>query len=215
MRYAKPCLLAFLALALSGCSMIPTRSTPAPVSDAEGGRGTKTALHSAQGIRRSDGVQVYAYRMASAPAAPLAVPAAPPEAPIPWTDAPLPGAAASPSKAEAAGGGAGSAPTTVALLTPPPYAGISAPVRALLRQAESQRAAGDLVAAAATLERGLRIAPRNPHLWNRLARVRLEQGQFSQADSLAAKSNMLAGNLPALTQDNLRIIALARRKGIR
>jgi predicted Zn-dependent protease len=88
----------------------------------------------------------------------------------------------------------------------------SVPVKALLRQADAQRAAGDLVSAAATLERGVRIEPRNPYLWNRLARIRLEQGQFSQAESLAAKSNLLAGDLPALLGDNRRIIGEARRK---
>jgi hypothetical protein len=89
----------------------------------------------------------------------------------------------------------------------------SGPVLGLVEQSRRERQQGDLTAAAATLERALRIEPRNPHLWNRLAQVRLEQGLYGQADSLAAKSNALAGDAPALKQDNQRIIAAARKAG--
>ncbi len=85
------------------------------------------------------------------------------------------------------------------------------PVQALVERAELQRAAGDLPGAAANLERALRIEPRNPHLLNRLARVRLQQGDYSQADGLASKSNALAGKAPALQRDNLSIISAARK----
>lgn len=85
------------------------------------------------------------------------------------------------------------------------------PVLALVERAEAQRAAGDLTGAAAALERALRIEPRNPHLLNRLARVRLQQGNYGQADSLASKSNALAGAASALERDNLSIITAARR----
>lgn len=108
-------------------------------------------------------------------------------------------------------------PLTLALITKPsPFfaPGITsiAPVKALLEQAANQRAAGNLVMAAGTLERSLRIEPRNPHLWNRLARIRLEQGLFSQATSLAAKSNTLAGNDEDLVRENKRIIGEAHKK---
>jgi len=197
MRYLTPSLLALLAMTLSGCSFMPTRPTPAPVSEVI----RPAATHRAP---RPGGVQVYPYR-----AEPAAV-AAPIVTPTPWASAPLPAAAASPPAVSRT-------PTALASLTPPPSAlplaaSGNAPVQALLKQAEAQRAAGDLVSAAATLERGMRIEPRNPFLWNRLARIRLQQGQFGQADSLAAKSNTLAGNLPALMGDNQRIIAEARRK---
>ena len=85
------------------------------------------------------------------------------------------------------------------------------PVLALLDRAEAQRAAGDLAGAAATLERALRIEPRNPHLWNRLARIRLQQRQYSQAANLAAKSNALAGDALALKRDNGSIITMSRK----
>jgi tetratricopeptide (TPR) repeat protein len=91
----------------------------------------------------------------------------------------------------------------------------SRPVLALVEKAEAQRAAGDLAGAAATLERALRIERRNPNLWNRLAQVRLDQGDYAQARSLAAKSDALAGDAPGLRRDNARIAAAADRAGKR
>lgn len=86
------------------------------------------------------------------------------------------------------------------------------PIDVLLRQAETQRTTGDLVKAAATLERGVRIEPRNPLLWNKLARIRLEQGLFTQAHSMATKSNTMAGNSTQLLQENQRIISEATKR---
>jgi tetratricopeptide (TPR) repeat protein len=101
--------------------------------------------------------------------------------------------------------------TQLAFRAPAPSYQPAPAVKALVERAEVQRAAGDLAGAAATLERALRIDQRNPYLLNRLAQVRLEQGQFAQADSLAAKSSILAGDAPALKRDNQRIMAAARR----
>ncbi|NEX20066.1 tetratricopeptide repeat protein [Thiorhodococcus mannitoliphagus] len=83
---------------------------------------------------------------------------------------------------------------------------------ALASQAERQRQAGDYAGAAASLERSLRIAPREAYLWNRLARVRMEQGQSSQAGNLAARSNDLSGDSADMKKDNWRIIAEAKRR---
>ena len=107
--------------------------------------------------------------------------------------------------------------TILAFLNNPPAAiapeyNRSTPVKSLLKQAESQRAAGNLVMAAATLERSLRIDPRNPYCWNRLARIRLEQGLFSQASNMAAKSNTMAGTIPSLFKENQHIITEANKR---
>ncbi len=85
-------------------------------------------------------------------------------------------------------------------------------VLALLNKAHGQAAAGRMDAAGADLERALRIEPRNPVLWQELARVRLEQGQYRQAENLAAKSNALAGGSRYLQAENWRIIAEARSR---
>ena len=84
-------------------------------------------------------------------------------------------------------------------------------VLALVDDAERLRGSGEFNRAAASLERALRIEPRNPYLWNRLARLRLEQGQYGEAADLAAKSNALAGNNASLKRDNWRMIAAVRR----
>ncbi len=84
-------------------------------------------------------------------------------------------------------------------------------VLALLDRAEHQANAGDLGAAATTLERAIRIDSRNPVLWHHLATVRLAEGAYLQAENLAAKSNSLAPGNRALQSRNWQLIADARR----
>lgn len=83
-------------------------------------------------------------------------------------------------------------------------------VVALLENARQDTAAGKLDSAAATLERALRIEPRNASLWHQLARVRLNQGQSGQAIQLANKSTALAVDDNALRAANWRLIGQAR-----
>ncbi|HEC15614.1 MAG TPA: tetratricopeptide repeat protein [Sedimenticola sp.] len=103
----------------------------------------------------------------------------------------------------------------IAAYTPPPRVRArpvtSQAVAGLVQRAGQQRQAGDLAGAAATLERALRIEPRNAHLWHRLARIRLEQKRYDQAEGLAAKSNSLAAADRDLRRENWRLIARARR----
>lgn len=78
-------------------------------------------------------------------------------------------------------------------------------------QAEQQMQQGRLDAAAQTLERGLRIAPKDALLWSQLAYIRLQQHRYGQARSLAAKSINLAGGDTSLIRKNQQIIAEAQR----
>ncbi|MCG6900903.1 MAG: tetratricopeptide repeat protein [Gammaproteobacteria bacterium] len=87
-----------------------------------------------------------------------------------------------------------------------------AAVVALLQQAEQQANGGDLESAAASLERAIRIDPHNPILWYHLATVRLSQGEPSQAEQLANKSNSLAPGNYAQQARNWLLIAQARRQ---
>lgn len=82
---------------------------------------------------------------------------------------------------------------------------------ALLESAAQDLHAGRLDQAAATLERALRIEPRNPAILHYLGQTRLQQGQYQQAESLAAKSNTLAGRDPDLSERNAWLIAEARQ----
>jgi hypothetical protein len=86
-----------------------------------------------------------------------------------------------------------------------------AAVVALLDHAEQQANNGDLPAAAMTLERAIRIDSRNPVLWHHLASVRLAEGDDTQAEQLAKKSNALAAGNYALQARNWGLIAEARR----
>lgn len=98
----------------------------------------------------------------------------------------------------------------VRINTPPVPAGDGQAVVALLDEADSRHTEGDPDAAAEALERALRIEPRNARLWQRLARVRLDQGAADQAEQLALKSNALAGADYRLRAENWRIVARAR-----
>ena len=98
----------------------------------------------------------------------------------------------------------------------PPPGSDSAPqqpaVVALLNEADRYDAQGQPDQAAASLERALRIQPRDATLWHRLATIRFEQGQLQQAQTLAAKSNVLAGNNHRLKAANWRLIADVKTK---
>jgi cytochrome c-type biogenesis protein CcmH/NrfG len=80
-----------------------------------------------------------------------------------------------------------------------------------METARADAASGNIAGAAASLERALRIEPRNARLWHELARVRLKQGEYAQAESVAARSNSWAGEDRALRAENWRLIAESRR----
>ena len=107
-------------------------------------------------------------------------------------------------------------PAPVDAPAPPPMAPVitakseNAAVAGLMDSARSDAAAGRLGSAAATLERALRIEPRNPRLWHELAKVRLRQSDYAQAESLASRSNTYAGSDGELRAANQKIIADAR-----
>lgn len=86
----------------------------------------------------------------------------------------------------------------------------STAIAGLMQSARNDTEAGRLGSAAATLERALRIEPHNARLWQELARVRLKQGEYAQAESVAARSNAWAGSDNALRVENWRLIAQSR-----
>lgn len=88
---------------------------------------------------------------------------------------------------------------------------LSQPVATLMAKAESELGAGHLDRSAASLERAIRIEPRNPLLWHRLAAIRLRQGHYVQAESMASKSNSLIDSDVPLARKNWQIIAEVRR----
>src|SRR3989344_9270724 len=78
-------------------------------------------------------------------------------------------------------------------------------VTVLADAARADAASGKIDAAVASFERALRIEPRNPALWHELAKLRLQQGQYQQAEGLAARSNGWAGGNTALRAGHWRV----------
>ncbi|WP_221048648.1 tetratricopeptide repeat protein [Methylogaea oryzae] len=93
-----------------------------------------------------------------------------------------------------------------------PAAAPSSAVVALMDEAQTAREAGNLEGAAATLERAVRMQPRNATLWYRLAELRLQQEKPQMAVDLALKSKLLAGSDQELVQKNWALIAQAKRR---
>lgn len=92
-----------------------------------------------------------------------------------------------------------------------PTASVPPAVIALLNEAEDERSSGQLDAAEATLERAIRIQPKNARLWHEMASLRLEQSKPRLALDLARKSNALAAGNRELKRQNWRIIAEAKQ----
>ncbi len=83
---------------------------------------------------------------------------------------------------------------------------------ALLNEADTFASKGQSEKAAASIERALRIEPRNALLWHRLAVVRIQQQHWQQAIAMARKSNALAANNNKLKSENWGVIATAYEK---
>lgn len=145
-------------------------------------------------------------RAAKSPAQPAAVPAAP-EQDVPqtgpqtgdqdyeqWEELPGPSGPAETSEPVEAG----------------PVSGNPA-VIALLDDTELNVSRGNPEAAAGSLERALRMEPKNPWLWHRLAELKLGQGHWRLAIALAQKSNSLSADHPALRRANADLIKRAEK----
>ena len=83
-------------------------------------------------------------------------------------------------------------------------------VHSLLEIARSDAAAGRFGNAAASMERAIRLDPRNARLWQELARLRLKQGEYVQAEHVALRSNSLTRADWALRMENWNLIAQSR-----
>lgn len=101
------------------------------------------------------------------------------------------------------------------LSPPPPQALFSIASNPAITALESEitksMKSGSYQEAAATLERAIRIQPKNPELWSVLARAKLRLRQFDQAEQFAKKSNLYIKNNPESLKANWYLIAEARR----
>lgn len=88
---------------------------------------------------------------------------------------------------------------------------VSSASSALLDQSREARAAGNYAAAAVALDRALRIAPNDPALWLEYGELRMAEGDYRQAATLARKSASLAGDNRAVRDAASDLIADAER----
>ncbi len=85
-------------------------------------------------------------------------------------------------------------------------------VARLLATAQRERKRGKWDAASGSLERALRIEPRNANLWASLAEVKYDQQDWRGAIQLAARSNTLSGSNAQLRRRNWLLMANAHKK---
>lgn len=89
----------------------------------------------------------------------------------------------------------------------------SSAVMALMLRAKLDMLAGRSEVAIEKLERGLRIQPRNPDLWNKLAEAHFHGRNYTQAIAMAKKSISLTDNKQRrLLKSNWHLIAKAHQK---
>lgn len=204
--------LAGLAL-LQGCATghrgsVPVVDAGAPVSERGVGRSASgpAAAPPRAAVSTPDdaGVVVMVPQESRAPIQALPLPSQPPVTATPGTSG---GGAWTPSRPAPSGV---PSPSGSSVLSADEQ--LDGPVLALLTTASRQQGAGDLGGAASSLERALRIAPREPQVLYRLAQVRLDQGDAAQAEQLSRRALGYAGGRPALQASLWELIAQARER---
>ena len=133
-------------------------------------------------------------------------------------------AAQEPSAAPSAQEPVISAPKPVFVEPPPPppvyvpphfaplesFAPLSPAVSALALAANQDSQSGNIEAATTTIERAIRIEPRNATLYYKLALLKLKQSKPRLAEDLAKKAILLATNDPQLKKHSWLLVARAR-----
>jgi hypothetical protein len=90
------------------------------------------------------------------------------------------------------------------------FAPLSPAVSALALAANQNSKSGNIESATTTLERAIRIEPRNATLYYKLALLKLKQSQPRLAEDLAKKAALLASNDTQLKKHSWLLIARAR-----
>lgn len=110
-----------------------------------------------------------------------------------------------------------SAPKQEYLAPPPPpfepletFAPLSPAVNALALAANQNSKSGDIELATTTIERAIRIEPRNATLYYKLALLRLQQSKPRLAEDLAKKAALLASSDTQLKKHSWLLVARAR-----
>lgn len=91
-----------------------------------------------------------------------------------------------------------------------PPASLSPAIGALVLAANENSQSGNVESASASIDRALKIEPRNPALYYKLALLRLKESKPQEAEDLAKKSALLAGKDRQLKKHSWLLIAHAR-----
>ena len=130
---------------------------------------------------------------------PVTTPSPPPATvvvrPVPDVPAPLPGSVEP-------------VPPSPSRPSPP----VNSATQTLLNQSRAHQVAGRYEQAAASIERALRIEPRQGSLWLELGNIRLKEGDYPQAESMGRKALSLSTGDPALKARAEQLIATAKRR---
>jgi tetratricopeptide (TPR) repeat protein len=87
-------------------------------------------------------------------------------------------------------------------------------VEALLVRAYADAKLGRIDVAMIKLERGLRIEPQNPKLWNQLAELHYKKGNYQQAITMVKKAINFSSNNEEMTTKNWRLLSdVAQKSG--
>ncbi|MCV6588836.1 MAG: tetratricopeptide repeat protein [Marinobacterium sp.] len=84
-------------------------------------------------------------------------------------------------------------------------------VIALLGAAQQQRDRGSMRAAQSSLERALRISPRDPEVYYQLADLQRRQNNFRQAEQLALRGLEVASGKPGMQRSLWVLVSSARK----
>jgi len=90
-----------------------------------------------------------------------------------------------------------------------PQSDASGASSALLAQSRSERAAGSLAVATASIERALRLDPNNAELWVERGELALQTGNPAQAGTMARKALSLAGSNSTVSARAQRLLLAA------
>lgn len=121
-----------------------------------------------------------------------------------------PPAAIPPAYVPPANSGTTQVASNTAPQTPPPAPTGGNAVKALLDDARKAVQENNLNKAAGSLERAVRLEPRNASIWYDLAQIRLHQNNYSAAEQMANKSISFTQNQD-LIKRNRQIIEVAQR----
>lgn len=228
-------IVCYLTLMLTGCAGLYEQQSPAPVYGKHPGGSIRSAPSQshAKAARPSTPVpppvvstkplESFNQELRTieiAPAAPFSMPVIPeggiqePAPPEISPEQPAFSAPALPEQENAFAAPEQKIPEEVFAVTPfepiePPLSSFPA-VGALVIAANQSSQTGNVEVAASSIDRALKIEPRNPSLYYKLALIRLKQSKPQEAEDLAKKSALLAGTNIQLKKHSWLLIAHAR-----